>query len=319
MTKIICIGSVAKDIFFPTNDAKVIAGGSATEKELIAFEYGAKYQIDNRFEALGGCAANASLAMAKLGVSVACVSRIGEDALGKEILENFEKLGIETDLLQIDETAKSDLSFILVNEKDGERTIFFNRDANEKLEIEKEKLEADWILVSALNGDWKKHLDEISQIAKEKNILLAYNPGQANMREDLEKVREFISYSEMLILNKDEAVEIVGEEMTDEALVLKLGTLGPKIVAMTLGREGAVGMISGEIKKIPAIKVDAKDSTGAGDTFTGTFLAAHLQGKSLEEALRWGVINGGSVVKFYGANAGQLKEEEIISQINLLS
>lgn len=317
MTKIICIGSAAKDIFFPTREAKIISNeGSSTEKELIAFEYGAKYQIEDRFEALGGCAANASLAMAKLGLAVSCVSRIGKDTLGNEILEIFKKSGVDTSLLQIDENSKSDLSFILVNENDGERTIFFNRDSNEKLVMEPGKIEGNWILVSALNGNWKSHLDVIAKMCQEKNMQLAYNPGQANMKEDLEKVREFSSRADILILNKDEAIEIVGEELSDEELVKKLSENGPGVVAMTMGKDGAIGINLGEIKKVGSLEVEAKDSTGAGDAFTGTFLAAHIQGKDLEESLKWGAINGANVVKFYGASMGHLSESEIVSKLD---
>jgi sugar/nucleoside kinase (ribokinase family) len=73
MEKIICIGSSAKDIFFPTNEGKIFeTPKDITSQRKIAFELGAKYHIENRFESLGGCAVNVACGLRRLGIESSC-------------------------------------------------------------------------------------------------------------------------------------------------------------------------------------------------------------------------------------------------------
>ena len=312
MRKIICIGSAAKDIFYPTKEAKIIDNpGNAEVKQLIAFEYGAKYQIDDRYYAPGGCAANSAQGLARLGIDVACYCRVGNDLEGQWVKENLKNEKVDTSLIQTDNEFRTDLSFILVNENDGDRTIFFNSDANEKLEIEND-IEAEWVFVSALNGQWKEHMDDIVDIIEEKNIKLAVNPGQANIKENKEWVAAFISKAQVVILNRDEATEIIGENNDDlKFLIKKLHDLGPKTVVITDGLNGSVASQGQEILFAPAIREKAVDMTGAGDAFGAAFMAAILKDMTLAEALQWGTVNCSNVVKFYGAREGLMSETEI--------
>jgi len=312
MKKIICIGSGSKDIFFPTSEMKIIDNpGDLAVKKLVAFEYGAKYQIEDRFEAPGGCAANSSQGLARLGIDTACYCRVGNDYEGSWIKENLNNEKVDTSFIQTDDTFKTDLSAILINKDDGDRTIFFNRDANEKLEID-QNLESEWFFVSALNGDWKGNMDKIMKIMEEKNIRLAVNPGQANLKENKEKVFELMGKAEILILNRDEAIEITGDKSDDiKFLFSELSKLGPKIIGMTDGEDGSYALDGEKIIFAKATKENPVDLTGAGDGFGSGFLSAILKEKGIEEALKWGVANGGNVVNFYGAKEGLMNEDQI--------
>jgi len=319
MNKIICIGSGAKDVFFPLSEAeiKIIDNpADVTAKKLMAFEYGAKFRINDRYEAPGGCAANASQGLARLGLNVFCYCRIGEDADGKWVEETLKKENVNTGLIQHDQKFRTDLSCILVNEAEGDRTIFYNRDANEKLIVKAEDLEADWIFVSALNGNWEKNLDTILQAVKAKGIKLAYNPGQENIKDNLEKIREVIAQAEILFVNRDEATEIVNKN-SDEAKLLfqELFALGAKVVVITDGKDGAYVSDGQKTIFAPAQVKKVVDTTGAGDAYSGGFLAAYIKGKSLEECLQWGTANGGNSVKFYGGVEGLLRESEMEDKI----
>lgn len=315
MKQVICVGSGSKDIFFPTLEMKIIENpGDITAKKLIAFEYGAKYQIEDRFEAPGGCAANASQGLSRLGIDVACYCRVGKDYEGQWVLDNLKDEKVDTGLVQVDEVYKTDLSAIIINKADGDRTVFFNRDANEKLEI-KNDLEAEWFFVSALNGKWQENMDKIVKIVKTKKIRLAVNPGQANLKEDKDKVIEFIRNAELLILNRDEAVEITGGQNDDiKFLFAELSKLGPKIIGMTDGENGSYAYDGEKIMFTHATKENPVDLTGAGDAFGSAFLAAIVKGQKAEDALMWGTANGGSVVNFYGCKEGLLNEESIIEK-----
>jgi sugar/nucleoside kinase (ribokinase family) len=132
----------------------------------------------------------------------------------------------------------------------------------------------------------------------------------------LVEVKKFISQSQILMVNLDEAIEILGIEESKESLLRKLSKIGPKIVIITLGAEGAVGIKNGKIIRVAGKKIEAKDSTGAGDAFNSAFSAAHILGKNFKESLEWGVVNGASVVKFYGASQGLLDRNKIKEQLN---
>jgi sugar/nucleoside kinase (ribokinase family) len=321
MFQVICIGSASKDIFFPTGEGVFMSTPEDIEaQEKVAFEVGAKYQVEDRFEAVGGVAANSAQGLARLGLKVACYSHLGDDQIGRWVVDELEKENVDTSLIQHDAQAQSDLSAILVFTQNGERTIFFNRDANEKLTIEPEKLRnTEWFFVSALNGNWQENLKDILNLAQERNIRLAVNPGQRNIKDNVEMVLAAARQADVLLLNKDEAIELVMHsrpateaKLNDEAfLVRSLHEEGAKVVAMTDGARGAWGFDGEKLLHVDPLLQKAVDSTGAGDAFGSGFLAAWIKGLGLETALRWGIVNGGNVVRFYGAKEGLLRESKI--------
>lgn len=319
MSKVICIGSGAKDVFFPLSEAEIKIIDNPTDvmaQKLMAFEYGAKFRINNRYEAPGGCAANASQGLARLGLDVFCYCRIGEDADGKWVEETLKKENVKTDLIQHDQKFHTDLSCILVNKEEGDRTIFYNRDANEKLEVKAEDLDADWIFASALNGNWEKNLDTILEAVKTGGIKLAYNPGQENIKDNPGKIKEVIAQAEILFVNRDEATEIVNKNSDELSLLFqKLHGMGTKVAVITDGKDGAYVSDGEKTIFAEALIKKAVDTTGGGDAFSSGFLAAYIKGKSLEECLQWGTANGGNSVKFYGGAAGLLSESEIDDKI----
>lgn len=326
MTKIICIGSSAKDIIFPINEGEILETPNDLEaQKKIVFELGAKYQVAlSRQESIGGCAANVACGLARLGVETYCYTRIGDDDAGNWLKKELEKNGVETSLVQVGKNHRSDLSAIIANIPSEDRIIFSDRDSNEKLEIltqDLEKVDARWIFVSSLNGNenesWDKKLDKILNLVSEKEIKLIFNPGQKNIKSNSQKVLETIAQSEMLIINKDEAIEIVDkidgakdELLNDEKfLAEKLNSLGAKIVALTDGANGAWGFDGENFLHINAKREKVADSLGAGDAFSSGFIAAHLKEKNLEECLRWGIENSTSVIQHYGAIEGLLRGE----------
>lgn len=325
--KVICIGSTSKDIFFPTGEGIVLeTPEDLTAQRKVAFELGGKYRVDDRYEAVGGVAANVAQALAKLDIDSAVYGNIGGDEIGRWILSELKAAHVSTDLLTVDSSSRSDLSAIIVLTQNGERTIFHNRDANEKLDVVPEKLSgAEWLFVSALNGDWKTNLRRILGSVGTSGMKLALNPGQHNLRDDAGLVLEAASRAEILVLNKDEALELVmkseadasSDELNDEKFLLSsLHKAGAKIIGMTDGARGAWGSDRKETWHCPIGHVErVVDATGAGDAFSAAFFAGFFLGKSLPDMLRYGIAESGSVVTEYGANGGLLSVGEIESRI----
>lgn len=319
--KIICIGSACKDIFFPTAEGRI----TETPEELlsqkkISFELGAKYKIEERFETLGGCAVNVACALAKLGIKSACYSKLGEDHSGHWIKSKLQEYGIDQELVAVEKNFVSDLSAIVVDESSGDRIIFSNQKVNGTLVIDPEKInKTEWIFIGDLQGAWEDHLENIFRLVKENKIRVAFNPRQSNIHDNVQKIIQNIPHSEIVFLNKDEALEVVSalgnfsqaELENEKFLMRELKKLESQVVVITDGVNGAWATRGNEIFFVPAIKVKAYDSTGAGDAFSGAFLGAYLKGEKIEECLKWGILNGGSVVQFYGGQRGLLSEESL--------
>lgn len=329
--EIICVGSVSKDIFFPTDEGIVIeTPEDITAKQKVAFELGGKYRVKDRFEAVGGVAANVAHGLARLGQNTALYSCVGDDEMGQFIEASLRKEGIATDLVRHLSDAKTDLSAIIVLTQNGERTIFHNRDANERLVISEEKfVGAKWLFISALNGDWRHNLAELLRIKGMHRLSVALNPGQHNIKEDAKTILEALPMVDVLLLNKDEAIELLLQsasrptdlELNDELFLLeKLVQVGAKKIGMTDGKRGAWGTDGTEYWHCPIhTRTKVVDSTGAGDAFGSGFFAAHLMGKSLAQALAYGMANSGSVVGSYGAVEGLLLPQEIESLVEQIT
>jgi len=344
--KVICIGSACKDVFFPTSEGKTIeTPDEILSQKKIEFELGAKYKIEDRYEALGGCAVNVAVGLARLGIKASCYSHIGNDHGADWILAELKKNNVGTEFITKDEKLSSDMSAIIVDKVSAERVIFSNQKANANLEMIPEKINsAEWIFIGDLHGNWQGHLDLIFSVAKENKIKLAYNPKQINIHDDVKKIVEIIAGTQVLFLNKDEALEILllvssesayakaptdkqktlptsrqvvnSKEINDEEYLLgELKKLGAEIIVMTDGVRGAWASDGTETFFVPGRKVEALDSTGAGDAFASGFLGAYLKERPLKECLDWGIANSSNEVQFYGAIEGLLDEKGILEKI----
>lgn len=323
MKKILCIGASTKDIFFPTSEGTILeTPEDITSQRKIEFEFGAKYKIENRYEALGGCAANVAVGFVTLGVPSACYTTIGDDMSGEWIRKAFSQTGVDLGFLQVQENSLSDLSAIIIDLKSGERTIFSNQESNEKLKIaQKHIMGYPWIFIGDLGGGWERTIEDIMTPVIKNGIQVAWNPRQSNIRDNVEKIISVLKYCEILILNKDEAIDVVAHvnksmtesQLNDEvALAKSIKELGPKVVVVTNGVNGSWVIDEEKLIHAKALRVEnVCDTTGAGDAFSSGFIAAYIKGKELEECAKWGIANSASVVQFYGASTGVLDEERI--------
>ena len=218
---------------------------------------------------------------------------------------------------------KTALSVILYRAR--ERTILTYRGVNDYLTkklINWNKLaKTKWLFVSHLSGQSHKLLKEIIRFrAKHPRIKIAWNPGSTQLDKGIKELSGFLSLCHILILNKEEAEEITkikienpkGLKMKSfKPLFVKLAAYGPKIIAITNGKRGAQAWEGKKIFSYSNIPVKIVANIGAGDAFCSGFLGAIILGKSVEEALRWGIANGSSVITKYGTQIGLLNRRNI--------
>ena len=323
--QILCIGSATKDIFFPTSEGVLMdTPEDLLSQRKIAFEVGAKYHIDNRFESLGGCSVNVAVGLKRTGEKVACYSSIGDDVVGKWIFQHIAAEGIDLKNIKIQRNCQNDLSAIVVDKNTGERVIFSCQTSNNKLEIESERIEnADWIFIGDVSGDWKKNIAKIIEISKEKEIKIAFNPRQKMIHDNAVEVAKIISKVEIVFLNKDEATEILSADVEKDAdlndekhLLKELRKMGCSLVVITDGARGAWAYDGNQMFHVDAMLQKAVDTTGAGDAFTSGFFSAHVKAKEISECLSWGIVNSSNSVLFYGGQEGLLGQNEIEQQIS---
>lgn len=323
--QVLCIGSISIDLFFPTDEGIIIdTPNDITSQKKLAFELGGKVLAPELHTAVGGVAANVSQGLAKLGIQAASYSCIGKDSNGEFCLKALQKNDVHTKYVKVLPGAKTDVSAIIVLVPSGERTIIHNRDANKKLIVHTKDLNTPWVFVSALNGAWQMNIETILNAQKRatgKNFKIALNPGQHNIKEDSGIIFQVIRVSDFLVLNKDEAIELVlyknpecePSSLENEVFLLKtLHQAGAKIVALTDGIRGAWvydGSNFWFLQTPPSAKV--VDTTGAGDAFTSGFFGALLLGKSMDECLRYGMANSQAVIQEYGGSAMLRTQAEI--------
>lgn len=324
--QVLCIGSTSVDLFFPTDEGVIIdTPEDVTSQKKLAFELGGKILVPELHTAIGGVAANVSRGLAKLGIPVASYSCLGKDSNGEFCMTQLQESEVNTRHIQVLTEARTDLSAIIVHAPTGERTIIHNRDANKRLILQASDLQAPWIFISALNGEWQKNIETILHAQKKGGFQIAFNPGQHNIKEDSALVLQVVRRAELLVLNKDEAIELVlhknpestPQELEDERYLLKnLFQGGARIVALTDGMRGT-WVYNGEALWHLAVPLDTKvvDTTGGGDAFTSGFFGALLLKKPLDECLRVGMANSQKVIETYGASESLLSASEIESAV----
>jgi ribokinase len=244
----------------------------------------------NFFMNAGGKGANQAVASARLGGDVTFIAKIGNDLFGKQALELFNNEGINCSHLFVDETAPSGVAMITLDAK-GENCIVValgannNLTADEVLSAGAEFKAADVVLMQL-----ETPIDTVLKTAEASFLLgkkVILNPAPA-----CELPAELFKNLFLITPNETEAEILTGVVVTDTASATKaameLQKMGVQHVIITLGMQGALLYSEGKGQLIPSRKVEAIDTTAAGDTFNGALAVAIAQGKSLTEAVAFG-------------------------------
>lgn len=307
MFDIISIGDSTVDEFLTIDDAKVSCDLNR-ENCIICFNYADKIPAKSFTQVpAAGNAANAAVGSARLGLATGIYTVLGNDKAGHEILEIFKAEGVATDFVQIDENHGTNHSVIL--NYLGERTIFvFHNPRNYK--FPQNLAPAKWIYYTSLAKEHAQLHQPLIDYVLKNNVKLAFNPGSWQIREGIDVLSQIIKHSEVFILNRQEAQNLVGEgEIKD--LLQKLVKYGSKIVVITNGPEGSYSFDGEKFYKLGIFECPIVERTGAGDAYSTGLLAALCSGKSLPEAMVWGTFNAASVIQKIGPQEGLLKKAEL--------
>lgn len=310
---LISIGSVVKDIILLTDRGKIFkTPKNKLAPEWLGFELGEKICVSEMEESLGGVAADVAIGTKKNGLNSSLISTLGSDY--EWLIKELKKNKINISFVTIDKKRQTN-SVILVDKNTGERVILYNKSSGGIIIDNIEKIRSKWFVVSSLTGKWKKQADKIISALKKQKAGLILLPSTSQIRDDFPDLKKLLRISKILILNRNEALEVVSKTKNSTESIKDLFKLlhkfGPEIVCITDGTKGAYCSDGKKTYYSPIKKVKTVDSTGAGDAFASGFLGFYLKGAPIEKSLKAGIINSANVVRHIGTTRGLLTKKEI--------
>jgi len=317
--EVVTIGSATEDVFIMTQGlCRIRIEGCETEESYFALPSGAKIDVDEMFISTGGGATNTAVTFRRFGLPTAALAKVGDDRSGRTIRERLKREGIDTRLLNTDPEQRTGYSAILSG-FGAERTVLVYRGATLHLR----ESDIDWdvlrrarlVFVGSLSGDSAKLYPAIASFCAEHGIRLAANPGSTQFRAGVQAFAGVLKHLDMLFLNREEAHTFTRippkRGWHDEREMLRiLLDAGPRCAVMTEGPRGCQAVDGQAHYSVPACKVKAVSTLGAGDAFASACAAAVLKGEPLVRALRYGAANAASVISQIGAKRGVLTWDE---------
>ncbi len=288
-------------------------------KEYVAkdftFPAGEKVRVEDVTETCGGGASNTSVGLSRLGCTACFEGIISSDQWGEKLLENLKNEGVNTDCVAVVEDEVSSFSVILSGH-DGERVILYESGTNTHLHdanFNKDLLsEMDWVYLNHIQeGSCVIQDDIVEMLTGDSTPCLTWNPGGCQIDLGLEAHAALLQNTDLLLLNKEEALKFTRKEHIEDALRSCVNA-GASNVCITDGKHGVVASDGKQIFRCPTIPTEIiVDTTGAGDAFGTGVTWGLLEGMTLPEALKTGSINASSVVSAIGAQTALLTDTEI--------
>lgn len=222
----------------------------------------------------GGKGANTAVAAARLGADVALLGAVGDDPYGDLLKRSLTESGVDTATLRTSERPTG-IAYITVT-PDGENSILVSPGANSSLRPEDIDLDGAEIVVLSLEIPLETVEHAVTKAAEAGvRTLLNLSPAAELSKKTLQQL-------DVLLVNEHEAAFLLG----DDAELPQLLDLGPKAAVVTLGAKGAAVVTADGVTEVPSPKVEAVDTTGAGDAFAGALAASLAKGEELADAAR---------------------------------
>ena len=281
--KVLCIGHSSWDISVPID------------------EYPAentKYRFNEKFAAGGGPAANAAYLLGKWGIDTVIATAIGSDDFGTKIKKEFNEVNVNTDYIETSYEKDTSFSFILINKKNGYRTVF--NVATEYPMLKKYNYEFTPDIILTDGHDYGASQNAISKFPHAISVIDA-----GRVTQELIELCKYIKY---IVCSKGFAETVSGLKFdynNPQTLVnvyTKLQNKYPHAnIVVTLEEHGALYQVNNQIKIMPGLKCNAVDTTGAGDIFHGAFVYGLANNFDIEKCVMLATIAGGLSVQKMGS------------------
>ena len=262
----------------------------------------------------GGKGFNQGIAAHKAGGDVAMITKLGRDTLANVALEAMDDVGMPKDYLFYNDEVATGIALILVDENTSQNEIVIVPGACSTIteediaSVEARIKESGYVLLQLeVNQDAN---EKVAKLAKENGVKVIINTAPYQPISD-----EFLNGAYLVTPNEVEAEELTGIPVRDLESADRAAKVffdkGVQNVLITLGSRGVYINTEGKSLIVPAYKVNAVDTTGAGDAFNGGLLAALAEGKTLPEAARFANALAALSVQRIGTTPAMPTREEI--------
>jgi len=303
MPDVVCMGILVADVWAkPVNEWP---------------EHGRLSLVDRIGIGIGGCASNCAIDLAKLGVSVAAMGKVGDDGFGNFIVQTLESYGVQARVARSTE-AGSSATMVFIDDQ-GERTFIHYIGANATLRPE--DLDMDLITSSrilhfagalVMPGFDGEPAASVLRAAREAGVITCLDTVWDATGRWMEVLEPCLREADVFLPSLPEAQKLTGE--TDPpAVAEKLLSYGVEIVALKMGEQGSyVRNRTGLEYQVPIYPVEAVDGTGSGDAYAAGFIFGLLRGWPLEKTAKFANAVGALCVTALGTVAGVRSYEETL-------
>ena len=281
--KALVIGHSSYDIACPVNEYPV---------------ENTKYRLDEVVTCGGGPAGNAAYLLGKWGMETYYAGVVGSDDFGNKIKKEFENIGVHTEYLETNYEQPTSVSFIMINKQTGSRTLFNIANSRPNMKKYDFNVDPDVILV-----DGHEYNASMAALNKYPNAISVIDAGRITP-----ELLELCKYTKYIVTSKGfaETIAKMKFDFSNPNSLVQIYTIVknryPKSeIVITLEDKGCLYSVNNEIKIMPGLKVQAADTTGAGDIFHGAFTYAISKGYDIEKCVRLSNIAAGLSVEKVGA------------------
>jgi len=234
--------------------------------------------------------------LGKWGARVFYAGVLGDDPQGKAIQAEFQSVGVDLSYLQWNEGGRTPFSVILANKQNGSRTLFNRTLAYPPLQAEWDP-SLEW---GALLLDGMELEASLKALDTYRDIPSVLDAGSLDRESQI--LAPLVSH---LVCSEVFASAVTGEVLNSQAAIEgafeQLEAINPNCVVLTMGEYGSLYRKNGALVRVPAMQVDAIDTTGAGDIYHGAFAFGLANGFSLGKTIKFATIAAGLSVQKLGA------------------
>lgn len=297
--EIICAGIIVSDIFLPP------LARLPHEGELL--------KMGEPIHQVGGCAANTAIALSRLGKKTGIIGMVGNDSLGKQLIDSLILEHINTNAIFKSQTSSTSQTIIIPVQNQDRRYIHYfgaNADFNvANLESglnnylftndSKIFILGGYLLMPKIES---KELAQLLKNLKKQNykiiLDIAISSDEHKLREKVQDVLPFVDY---FFPNNDEAESLTGSSNPNEQSKIFLDW-GVGATAITCGTNGVIFRNSQEFLQVQPYEIEFVDGSGAGDAFTAGMAIGISESWPLADSLKFGAVLGASVCQGLGCN-----------------
>ena len=288
-----------------------VFGGCAMDVFYYADSNG-NYPKSPSLYAPGGKGSNQAVAASRAGAKTTIITRLGNDEIGKQIVDNLDANGIDISNVDMVDGLDNDVAIINVNSSDKDNSIVRKTGAINSFDVDMIEKYKDVLLDSKIVVAQMKIPKEVSvkliEFCHEHNIPIIITPCRPKkLRISDDNNSELIDKISFITCNKEECFEVFGTDDVEECV-----RRYPNKLIVTLGGDGLIYNNGSENIHLEPVQTDnIVDTTGCGDTFAGVFATALASGASIDEAIRRGNYAAGMKVSVESAQAGMPTKPEL--------